>query len=254
MDTHELSRAQIDRHFTGRIRPAEEQAMRTHCGDCEDCRRYYERQQLFSELSPGALPERERIARGLGLPTPGRLPRASWLVGTLAAAAALLLVALPRLLPSDAEAFAARGTLKQAPITLEVYRLADGRSTPARGAIRLSDELAFAYTNRAERAYLMVFGVDEHAHVFWFQPTWNDAMLDPESVSIVKGPGLRELSEAVSHDFDGQSLTLFGLFSQRPLHVRDVERELLAARSQGTALSDRFQDADVVEQQLRLEP
>jgi hypothetical protein len=177
-----------------------------------------------------------------------------WLGGALAAAVAVLLLTLPRVVPPDAEAFAARGALKQAPITLEVYRLADGRSTPVRGSIRRGDELAFAYTNRAERAYLMIFGVDEHGHVFWFQPLWSDAKLDPESASIVKGPGLRELSEAVSHDFDGQSLTLYGLFSDRALHVREVEREALAARSLGVALAERFKDADVVEQQLRLEP
>jgi hypothetical protein len=66
MDSHEQSRALIDRHFAGRIRPGEELEMRAHCGDCVDCRRYYERHQLFSELSPGALPERSRIARGWG--------------------------------------------------------------------------------------------------------------------------------------------------------------------------------------------
>jgi hypothetical protein len=259
MNAHELSRALADRHFAGSIRPAEEGRMRAHFFECAECRKYYERHLLFAELAPGALDERERMARGLGLQTPLRPRNLGWLV--LAAAVALIgagaLRALLQPAKQELAEFTARGASHGSDVTLEIYRLGkDGSSSPVAGSIGPSDELAFAYTNRAEYPCLLVFAVDEHGHVFWFYPAFNDEKSDPEAIAIHTGPGLSELGEAVTHDFDGKQLSLFGLFTRKPLHVAEVEREIAGTRREpelAAALKARFADAALLERRVKVE-
>jgi hypothetical protein len=61
-------RGAIDRHFAGKVRPAEETALRAHLPGCSLCRARYERQLLLARLAHAPLPDIDRLAIGLGLP------------------------------------------------------------------------------------------------------------------------------------------------------------------------------------------
>lgn len=67
----------VDRHFQGRIQPDDEVAMRAHLGDCQLCRKRYDRQILLGDLTRSAglggrpLDREDRLALGLGLPAAG---------------------------------------------------------------------------------------------------------------------------------------------------------------------------------------
>jgi hypothetical protein len=107
-------------------------------------------------------------------------------------------------------------------------------------SIGRSDSLAFAYTNRAGWPYLLVFGVDEHGHVFWYHPAWKDEKTAPRAVSIEPGAERHELPDATVHALDGQRLRVVGLFTRTPLSTRDVEARLAASR--GPDLGSSFPD------------
>jgi hypothetical protein len=229
----------IDKHFAGRISPSEEGRMRAHLGECANCRAYYERHLLLTEMDRGRVVSAEdRIAVGLGLAA-ARSPRRAPLVAgaLLAAAAALVAIAAPSVLPHRSE-FASRGALRELPSAeLVVYRIPP-HASPARlgtGNVRdgklstrfdRSDELAFAYTNQGAFPYLLVFGVDEHRHVYWYHPAWTNAADTPRAVAIQTGPEARELPDATSHELDGTSLRVIGLFTRSALTTRDVEARI----------------------------
>lgn len=228
----------VDRHFAGRISPRGERALREHLPACEACRRRYERHLLLAELDPQALGSEERLGRGLGL-RPGRRGLALGPVLTLAAAgaacAALLWFALPGRLPGG---FTARGGRPDgAEVELLVYRVQAGRPPqPVAEAIGPQDELAFAYRNPGGLGRLLVFGVDEHGHVYWYHPAWTDPQASPLAVPIARGAEPRELPEAVSHALDGAELRLFGVFTDRPVGVREVEEHVRRAGPRAAAL------------------
>jgi hypothetical protein len=221
-------RQSVDRHFAGSIAPDAERALREHLPTCEDCHRYYERHLLLATLDPKALDAEARLAQGLGLPRPRRA--AVWslgVIGLAAAAAAIALVVAPRLLHPQSDGFTPRGPEVKLPqVHLSVFRVEKGAAVPVADRIGAADELAFAYENRAGKQRLMVYGVDEHRHVYWFFPAWQDPATDPEAIRIEAGDGSHELREAVAHHFDGGQLTLHALFTDSPLKVRDVERWL----------------------------
>jgi hypothetical protein len=219
-----LERQQVDRHFEGTIGPDAEHALREHLPTCADCTGYYERHLLLAKLDPQSLDAQSRLARGLGLRAPGKVaPWAFGVVGFAAAAAVALLV----LSPTVNRGFTPRGTGAPAPgVHLSVFRLEHGAALAVKDRIDAADELAFTYENAAGKERLMIFGVDEHGHVYWFFPAWQDPATDPEALRIDRTERPRELREAVAHSFDGRQLTLHALFTDEPLTVREVERRL----------------------------
>jgi hypothetical protein len=233
------TRAEIERHFAGRISRGDERHMREHLGGCADCRAYYERHLLLAEMDrAGTVSAEERIAVGLGLAGSRHSVRGPLLGGlAVAAAAAIVALAAPSLWPRHSE-FASRGAVQKAPeAELYVYRIGPGGSPERADGTRMnrSDELAFAYTNRAGWTYLLVFGVDEHGHVYWFHPAWQNADETPRAVPIQSGSDGRELPEATSHSLDGAELHVFGLFGRTALSVRDVEARLKARAAELTS-------------------
>jgi len=218
----------VDAHFAGRIDPRDEQRLRRHLEGCAACRERYERQQMLSVVDPGALPFEERMGRGLGLRRRRRAVVWPLVALSAAAAAALLVVFWPGLTGREAELGVRGGGGGRAPLVrLVAYRIAEGRRASFLGeSIAPRDELAFAYVNRAGKRYLMVFGVDERRRVYWYHPAWQDAATSPRAVPIRPGADLRELPHAVSHDLAGDSLTLCGVFLDRQLTVKEVERLL----------------------------
>lgn len=235
-------RPEVDRHFAGTLHPAAERLLREHLPACEECRRTYERHLLLASLDPKALNPEERLARGLGLRPARAAPRRSQALGLLAAAAALTAVLGLPLLKRDG--FATRGTgAAPAPVHLSVYRWEGGKAVPVESEIGEDDELAFAYENRAGRRRLLVVGVDEHRHYYWFFPAWKDPAQNPEAIPIAPAERPQELTEAISHGLDGERLTLRAIFTDEALTVREVERRL----DQGEPLP-----ADALEQTIPL--
>lgn len=229
-------RALVDRHFTGRLSPAEEAGMRGHMPECVDCRQRYERHLLYQRLTGAGRPAAARIRAGLDFAAAGG-GRATWprwsLAGAAAAGALLLLVAVTRRPVHDGvdngEAeFAARGAR---PVALhsqvEVYKVHAGEPpTLAHGRIAAADELAFAYRNPRGFSHLLLFGVDENHIVYWFHPAWTDPQRPPSAIAIAAGIGPRELGEAVRHDLRGRTLRVIGLFTNAPVSVTTVEDQV----------------------------
>jgi hypothetical protein len=241
VSAHEHRRVErlIDRHFAGRIAPSEERALREHVAECDACCARYERHLLLARLDPRARPAEERLARGLGLPTPRRSRATTWIaLGGLASSAALAaLLAIGLRSGPPPGSFVGRG----APPTdeLVVYRLRPGAGAePARGAIAASDELAFAYRNHSGCKRLLVFAVDEHRHVYWYHPAWTDAQADPVAVPIEAGEAVHELPQAIVQPLDGKSLRVYGLFLDRAATVREVEAAVQAGRDGARLIGD----------------
>jgi hypothetical protein len=76
----------------------------------------------------------------------------------------------------------------------------------------------------------MVFAVDEHAHVYWYHPTWRVDAPPPAAVAARVGPGPFELPSATRHDFDGRRLIVHTVFARRAVGVEEIERAAKAAR------------------------
>jgi hypothetical protein len=216
----------VDRHFALRISPREERALREHLTGCQACAARYERHLALESLNPSAANGKNRLAVGLGL----EARRASRAIPVLAAiAACALLAGIILLRPSDGNVahYSARGDTAS---RLFIYRVPEGGApTPIADRIARSDELAFAYENGAGRRHLLVFAVDEHRHVYWYHPAWDEAARDPVAVAISTAAGVHELPEAIGHAYDGSELTVHALFTDEALSVRTVERWISTA-------------------------
>ncbi|MDB4980870.1 MAG: uncharacterized protein JWM82_1622, partial [Myxococcales bacterium] len=133
-----------------------------------------------------------------------------------------------------------------------------GGSELAGDTIRPGDELAFSYVNADAYPYLAVCAIDEHDHVYWYHPAWTSPEENPESISIRGGHEAYEIPAAISHELDGKTLRIVAAFTRGPVHVRDLERELVGARRAGVpfarALSEAFGDVAVSERILRVAP
>jgi len=228
----------IERHFRGEIRPDDERELRRHLESCEACRRSYERRRAASRFMPNSVDARTRIGIGLGiLPAKKRIrvPMAA----ALGATAALALLICLGVQPWSGGGFVPRGTksgalVHNAPARLVVFRMGAGNGAFVAGEeIAADDELAFAYENRAGKKWLLVFGVDDLGHVYWYHPGWQDASRNPGAVSIRRDLGVYELEAAVTHEIRGASLTIHGVFSDQPLSVKQVEQVVRRAEPGG---------------------
>ena len=226
--------------------------MRAHVMTCASCKNHYQRHLTLARLDPQALPAADRIARGLGFrlraPRDGRW-RARLLAGLavpiVVAAVAVLAIAPARKLATEAEptgtasaagGFTARGTGSVGrAASFWTYSVGTTRAPRvADRAIRRDEELAFAYANPAGQPFLMIFGVDEHRHVYWFHPAWPAGLPAPAAIRAATGPGPHELPDAIHQDLDGQRLSVYAAFSERALDVTAVEAAVLAAPAVNT--------------------
>lgn len=232
-------RRAVDEHFARRLSVSAERELRDHLPRCTSCCRHYQRLLALEQLDParhGAA--QARLGRALGLE---RQPDRRVATAAVALAAALVLVlglllarrqdVVAEAAPLASAGFTARGGAAEVPGLLRVYRIRPGMApAPAQDALAPGDELAFGYVNASAKPWLLVYGVDEHGHVYWFHPSWQDPAEDPGAVRAAPGAQLHELPEAVSHALDGRTLTVHGVLSDRRLTVREVER-LLAGRA-----------------------
>jgi len=257
-------RRAVAAHFAGRIKADDERQLRTHLPACPACRRFYSRALVLSGTDPRALTARQRLARGLGLhdqPVPGAAAASrrrawTWLLAPALGAGLTLAVAVKLIAPAREvapPAPAPRGAAATAAPALLAYRIPPGGAPrPLEGAIGGRDELAFAYANPGALPYLLVFAVDEHAHVYWYHPAWRTGAPPPVAAAALAGPGPHEIPAATRHDFDGRRLVIYAVFARQPLEVAQIER---AARAAGAA--DRLPlpaDLQVVRRSIEVAP
>jgi hypothetical protein len=215
-------RKHVEQHFSGRISPEKELALREHLPGCEDCRKYYERSLAASRLDPKGMSFQTRLARGLGL---RRRRGPIYATAALAVAAAAVLV-LCMVQPAGNSGFTSRGAGEGRPQLL-VYRFEPGGPpAPVAGEISAADELAFAYENTAGKKRLLVFGVDEQENIYWYHPAWTSDSDNPRAVPIESGRGVHELPEAVAHQIKGSSLRIYAVFTDEALSVRQAEERV----------------------------
>jgi hypothetical protein len=238
--TESRARALIEAHFSRRISPSEERIMRAHLEACEACGKVYDAHLLFEKMSGESERWRDRLATGLGLDT-GRQRAAApvWLAAGFVAAAALLLLRVGAAKHGGANAepeFAARGTMVAEEPRVRVYTLDPVREVDPNRRVKASDRLAFAYTNPTAFRNLLVFGVDEHRHVYWYYPAWHSRDEHPRAVAIEGGPAARELPEGIRHDLDGHRLTVHAVFLNEEMPVERVEEIVAGVASQDEPL------------------
>lgn len=215
----------VDRHFAGRIHPRDERRLREHLPGCATCRERYERHLLLARLDPRAPDARTRLARGLGLDA--REPSTPWrlvLVPVAVACLALLMVRIPWSGTGD-DGFTARSAGHAgAEALLRVYAVEPGGHTALLGpTLRPDQELAFAFRNPDAHRFLMVFARDAAGRVYWYHPSWTDPASNPSALAIAPGDAPRELPEAISHPLTSGPLSLYAVFLDMPLTVRDME-------------------------------
>jgi hypothetical protein len=214
----------------------------------------YKWKLVHSKIDPGVIDGAGRIGIGLGIGRRQRSYLAPALVFSAAAAAIVLVFLLWPRTGVDSDGFAIRGPDEgdraSLPVRLLVYNVqADGTSALVGGEIHANDELAFAYENFAGMSRLVVFGVDDLGNIYWYHPAWEDNSKDPVAVALEKKPGIHELAEAISHDLKGGKMLIYGVFSDRPITVRQIE-SLVGSRDGEGWLP--IKDAVQVKKQVRV--
>jgi hypothetical protein len=225
----------VDRHFAGRLGTAGEEELRRHLPECADCTARYRAQLAMERLDPRAAGAKARLRRALGLPAPRRRTWQWLALPSLAAAALLLIVA------GGDRGFLARGG--SGPAALEIYRPHHGQ---VEAVIRPGDELAFAYRNLSKKSRLLLFGVDEHRHVFWYHPAWVQDSDEPVAIPLQRDAALHELPEAIAQPLDGRELRIVAWFLDEPLSVKQAEALIAKDRTADGAVT--------AERRLRVEP
>jgi hypothetical protein len=221
--------ADLGAHFAGRSSTRADRRLFRHLKTCAACRDEYRTYAMLEGLeADGAERARVRMGRGLFEPAPKRV----FVGGGLALACACMALVFSLGRTHD---FSPRGRLHNddAPMpSLGIYRVPHEGETPAvadtqraGNVVHTGESLAFTYVNPASvgATHLMIFGRDAAGRVYWFWPAWTDGSQDPASLPIPPNGAPIELPEAVRHSLQPGSLTLVGLFTPKPLHVREVE-------------------------------
>ena len=229
-------RALVDAHFAAEGSKRDEERLRGHLPECDACRRRYDRLLLLSTMDPRAKSAEDRLARGLGLHE-SRAMRAMYFSLATASAALLAVVLMPRHEARPDSEFTSRGSVSTRPemdrAQLLIYRV-DGAHLPHElaGKMSVRDELAFGYRNPFGKKRLMVFGVDEHRHVYWYHPAWRSREENPSAVPIEGSAQARELPESIAQALDGASLTIYGVFTDEAWTVRTIEQRIAESKTE----------------------
>jgi hypothetical protein len=204
---------------------AEEHALREHLPGCAECQQRYQRHLLLARVDPAAPSAQDRLGAGLGFSA--QPPKGRGIVWVVAAVAAMLLavVVWRGVMPAGDSGFSPRGA-GNGQGELWAERVSPGRSEKLASRMRADDELVFSYANPAGKKRLMVFAVDGKERVYWYFPAWSDAADDPAAVPIEGGAAPHALGEAVRHKLEPGALTVYGVFTDAPLTVKQIEQKL----------------------------
>ena len=69
----------------------------------------------------------------------------------------------------------------------------------------------------------MIFGVDARGESHWYYPAYLEEDANIKSIPIQAGKTGIELSEQITHSLPGGPLTIYGVFSKKPLAVLAME-------------------------------
>jgi hypothetical protein len=239
----------VARYFEGQLDGPSEANMRARLAACEACRALYERQLVVEAALLGTGAATERLWRGVqraagrpesrgedraGTPREPALPRSKprrFAVAVAAlGAAAILLIAIPRLDHTPRRRSVsepvARGGAAAAP-ALHVFRSVSEHAAEPLGegtAIHAREGLLFAYSNfDASLTRFMAFGIDGDYRVHWYYPAFERAGEDPQAIAIAAGREGVELGEEIRHDLPLGPLRVVGLFLREPHGVQEIE-------------------------------
>ncbi|HYQ28830.1 MAG TPA: hypothetical protein VER04_16475 [Polyangiaceae bacterium] len=231
--------AMLAAHLEGEVTLSERAAIEAELRDSAQARRTLEQLRNLSELLAAPATDLENIdlasrvrekTRQVSRERPPRSRRgAALLLGGLAAClgGALFFVHRPQEISefrekgSDAPALSGRRWAG-----MQIQRVAPhGNPGPLGTTIAPEDGLLFSYTNLGPHPfdYLMIFATDASAEVRWYYPAYESAADNPQSIAITRGGANVPLGELVQQDFADGPLSLYALFTARPLSVREVE-------------------------------
>jgi hypothetical protein len=244
-----LHGTEIARYFEGQLDAAGEAIMRARLKECEACRAHYERHLVVEAALLGTGPATERLWRSVqraagraqsagearmatprAMALPLSKPSRFALAGAAFCAAAILLVALPRLGHTPGRRSVsepvARGGAVPAP-ALHVFRSVSAHAAEplAEGApIHAREGLLFAYSNfDMSLTRFMAFAIDAGYGVHWYYPAFERAGEDPQAIAIATGREGVELGEEIRHDLPPGPLRVVGLFLREPHGVQEIE-------------------------------
>ncbi|HYP97196.1 MAG TPA: hypothetical protein VER96_00895 [Polyangiaceae bacterium] len=108
---------------------------------------------------------------------------------------------------------------------VHAYRVHAGKSEPLAESLARGDGLLFSYTNLggAPLQNLMIFAVDSNHEVHWFHPAYEREGENPSSIVIDRDAAQTPLAELIQDEYPTGALSIHALFSNRPLHVLEVE-------------------------------
>lgn len=226
----------LDRHFSSRITPTEERALRMHMEASPEARGLYAQRVAAAKLDPLAPTAEARLAQGLGLSleqaeAPRSILRFAAPVAAALAAAAAIPFALHTTPASDG--FASRGTAASdaGECRVHAYKIAKhGAPEPLGNTMQASDELSFSYENDCGRTYLMIYATDAQA-TYWFHPSWTNSAETPSAIAMSSAPGVHELKVATAHAWKGQHMTLHMLFTDTAHTAQEIDLGRLAAKA-----------------------
>ncbi|MCP4498931.1 MAG: hypothetical protein GY822_03065 [Deltaproteobacteria bacterium] len=225
----------IDAHFSGRGGPHSALAAANAIAEVPEAKKYWDRQALFSSLDPQAASAKERVAMSLGVPATPKKRGFVWGgVGAFAMAAGLFAFVL--ISPNtDDDGFTARGP-ETGVISSAVFAFNISKEKEAlerKSSIHSSDELAFAYMNPQGQKHLLVYGVDDKMNIYWFHPAWTNYNKPPAAIAVESSTQIRELQEAIGHEYIGRQLKLYSWFQEAPISVVEAEKAIAKAGANG---------------------
>jgi len=212
-----------------------QQALQEHLESCSKCRVALERdRQLLGELrqsdvkldSMDLVPELVRRLSGKARPV-RRHQRVFRLAIAGAGVVCLTLVAvlwLSRISEYRSKGGRAEDADRWVGVSTWVID-PNGKSQRVEGRIGTKSKLAFGYTNLGTHPfeYLMIFAVDSRGKIHWFYPAYLKTKENPQSLPISAGVQDKELPEEIEFQPAPGRLRLIGLFTRRPLRVKQLE-------------------------------
>ena len=245
------SKKQMVRLQDGELSVNQTQVLRQHILHCSQCSRLSgELQQLSdkiridpAEFSDPKLQQAILTQLSVVAPKPGQSRRkfsSRWAPVSLAlATGAVAFVLIFLLLPTEKQSFMDPGDQFQARAAFTdpsqrwwaLWMFESNESArqyrEVKSQISQDAQLVFGYLNHppvSEQAYshLMIFGIDQQAHVFWYYPAFQELGTDPKSISIQ--PGKHPLPDRVEHSLHTGRLCIFALFTKSALRVSQMEQ------------------------------
>lgn len=269
-------RAWLDSLFVGEdLDPGDGRQLFAHLESCEGCKSEYNQIMLTSRMlqSGDALQASSAEFTSVKAALFGQLdheaakqakqpaaktanPKLKWFWGVLAGAAAATAIAIfalkiPATEPAtetSPSAFAIRGNTSGGDTSagLRVFCLDAKSGEPTEikplsaaqelQSCQLNQVLRFAYSNRSQRGFLYLLGIDEKYQPYWYAP----APPERQSVVIAKGVADQALERAVSLQVNHRPglLRIFALFSERPLTAATIQKALSRVKDKKNSLAE----------------